>query len=53
MYKRQSHVLLRSSIERFIAFDAAGLLVMLGSLLAFAKEGKTKPNDPAAFNGKA
>ena len=45
-----SHVLLRSSIERFIAFDAAGLLVTLASLLVFAKERKAKPNDPVAFD---
>ena len=45
-----SHVLLRSSIERFIAFDAASLLVMLAPLLVFGKERKAKPNDPVAFD---
>lgn len=37
-----SHVLLRASIERFIAFDAAGLLIMAASFLLFVRVGKLR-----------
>ena len=37
-----SRVLLRASIERFIAFDAAGLLIMAASFLLFVRVGKLR-----------